>query len=119
MVELDKLAKSSFKSRSSAVAEAVRRLIDSMSFSAEGVVVGTVSYRYENHRAAEQLKELGHRYRDVIVSTLHFHVSKNVCLEVVVVKGDSRRVEEFVKNLGKVKGVERLSIALSSATELP
>jgi len=119
LAELDELAKRSFKSRSSAVAEAVKRLIDSMSFSARGLVVGAVSYQYGGHRAAERLRELGHRYRDVIVSTLHFHLGEDKCMEVVVVKGDAKRVEGFLNDLGKVKGVERLSSALSSATEPP
>jgi len=116
LVELDELAKRSFKSRSSAVAEAVKRLIDSMGFAAQGLVVGTVSYHYEGHRTAERLRELGHRYRDVVVSTLHFHVGEDKCLEVVVVKGDAQRVREYVGELGKVKGVERLSVALSGVT---
>lgn len=119
LVELDELAKRSFKSRSSAVAEAVRRLIDSMNFSAVGAAVGTVSYHYRDHHAAERLRELGHRYRDVIVSTLHFHIGEEKCLEVVVVKGDAKRVECFLNDLGKVKGIERISIALSSVREPP
>jgi len=116
LAELDELTKRSFKSRSSAVAEAVKRLIDSMGFAAQGLVVGTVSYHYEGHRTAERLRELGHRYRDVVVSTLHFHVGEDKCLEVVVVKGDAQRVREYVGELGKVKGVERLSVALSGVT---
>jgi CopG family nickel-responsive transcriptional regulator len=119
LVELDELVKRSFKSRSSAVAEAVRRLIDSMSFGAGRVVVGAVSYHYGDHHAAERLRELGHRYRDVIVSTLHFHLGEDKCMEVVVVKGDAKRVECYLNDLGKVKGVERLSMALSSSRELP
>jgi len=119
LAQLDELARRSFKSRSSAVAEAIKRLIDSMSFDARGLVIGVISYQYGGHRVAERLRELGHRYRDVVVSALHFHVGEDRCLEVVIVKGEGQRVEGFVRELGKVKGIERLSVALSRATEPP
>lgn len=113
--ELDELARRFFGSRSRAIAEAVRRLVDSMRLDAGGSVVGTLSYCYEGHRTAERLRELGHAYRDLIVSTLHFHVSESECLEVLVLRGDAKRAEQLLSELGKVKGVKHISVSLVRA----
>lgn len=117
--ELDRLSSKFFKSRSHAVSEAIRRLASDFSGEQAGIVVGVVTYLYASRHASKSLNELGHRYIDVVTSTLHVHVSGEECLEVVVVKGPAKRVREFAGKLGKVPGVKRLSITLTRVMEEP
>lgn len=114
--ELDRLAARSFKSRSRAVAEAVRMLVEAYRVKAEGPIIGIVSYWFTGHRTAEQLRELGHRYADVIVSTLHVHVSEEECIETLVVKGDGARVAQLIDELTQIKGVVSLHRFLAELT---
>ncbi len=117
--ELDKLSSKFFKSRSHAVSEAIRRLASDFSGAPAGEVTGVVTYLYASRHASESLRKLGHRYIDVVASTLHIHVSGEECLEVAVVKGPAERVREFAGELGKVAGVKRLSITLAQVKEAP
>lgn len=117
--ELDRLSSKFFKSRSHAVSEAIRRLASDFSEGPAGKVVGVITYLYTSRHASESLRELGHRYIDVVASTLHIHASGDECLEVAVVRGPAERVREFAGELGKVPGVKRLSITLTQVMEEP
>ncbi len=101
---LDELSSTAFRSRSQAVAEAVRLLLEAYSEEPRGPVMGVIIYRYSGH-AAEELRGLGHRYLDTIVSTLHVHVGEDECMEVLVVRGDGGRVKQLVRELTGVRGV--------------
>lgn len=116
LLELDKLVERSFKSRSKAISEAVRMYIATFGGDLSGTMVGVVTYRFEGHRAAEKLREVGHKYLDVIVSTLHVHVSEDECVETLVVRGDGARVAQLVEELGRVKGVKSIHRTLASVT---
>ncbi|MEM1509665.1 MAG: CopG family ribbon-helix-helix protein [Thermofilaceae archaeon] len=111
--ELNRLSLKFFKSRSHAVAEAIRRLAADFSREPEGKVVGVITYLYASHHASENLRELGHKYIDVVASTLHIHASGEECLEVAVVKGSAEKVREFAGELSKVSGIKRFSITLA------
>jgi len=112
--ELDKLVATSFRSRSRAVAEAVRMLVESFGGELGGRVVGIVVYRYRGHHTAERLRELEHRYLDVVLSVLHVHASEDECVEALAVRGDYERVQQLISELGRVHGVESLQRALTS-----
>jgi len=116
LAELDKLVSQGFKSRSQAVAEAIRRLIEELRMDWRGMVVCIASYCYEGHHSSEELRELGHRYLDVVVSTLHIHVSEDLCFEAVALKGEAEKIKSFIRELGKVKGVKHLAV---TAVQLP
>ena len=115
--ELDKLAARSFKSRSRAVAEAVRMLVEAYRTRVEGPVIGIISYWFTGHRTAEQLRELGHRYADVIVSTLHVHIGEDECIETLVVRGDGARVTQLIDELARIRGVVSLHRFLAELTQ--
>ncbi|MCS7104041.1 MAG: CopG family ribbon-helix-helix protein [Thermofilaceae archaeon] len=115
--ELDKIVGHAFRSRSQAVVEAVRQLVDSIELGFEGVIIGLISYYFEGRHTMEVLRELGHKYADVIVTSLHFHASSDLCLEVLVVKGEAEPVERLVGELRKVKGVKNVKVAFTRLRE--
>jgi len=116
LAELDKIAARSFRSRSQAIAEAVRLLLENSREDVRGPVIGLVTYRFTGHYAAERLRRLGHQYLDVIVSTLHVHAGEDECIEALVVKGESERVLRLVEDIRRVRGVTGVNRALISLT---
>lgn len=116
--ELDELVSQGFKSRSQAVAEAVRRLVEELRMDWRGRVICVVTYCYESHHSSEELRELGHRYLDVVTSALHIHVTEDLCFEAVALKGDAKRIKRFIGELGRVRGVKHLAISAVQLSEL-
>ncbi len=79
-------------------------------------VAGTITIVY-NHDEADVVKELldlQHDYLSEIVSSLHVHMDKHNCLEVVVVKGKAKRVKEIADRLISLKGVKHGKLVMTT-----
>ncbi len=70
-------------------------------------VVGTVTLIYDHHfrMLPNKLMDLQHGYHDVVIATTHAHLDHNTCLEVIVLKGVSKRVRKLADLLIGAKGV--------------
>jgi CopG family nickel-responsive transcriptional regulator len=109
-----------YTNRSEAFRDLIRdRLVNAVVESPDAFVVGTVTLIYDHHSRLlpEKLMNLQHTNHDLIISTTHAHLDHDTCLEVVVVKGESRRVRKLADLLIGVKGVQhgRLVMTLPKA----
>lgn len=79
-------------------------------------VVGAVTLIYDHHSRLlpDKLMELQHAYHHVIISTVHSHLDHAMCLEVVVVKGKLKEVQELGNRLIGLKGVQHGKLVMSS-----
>jgi CopG family transcriptional regulator, nickel-responsive regulator len=106
-----------YENRSEAFRDLIRdRLNDSSLQSGEVFVVGTVTLIYDHHARLlpDKLMEMQHEYHGLIISTVHSHLDHNMCLEVVVVKGKLKRVQELAGRLIGIKGVQHGKLVMSS-----
>lgn len=106
-----------YDNRSEALRDLIRdRLNEATLESGHGFVVGTVTLIYDHHfrLLADKLTALQHRYHELIISTVHSHLDHDMCLEVVVVKGKLKRVQELASRLIGLKGVQHGKLVMSS-----
>jgi len=82
-------------------------------------VVGTVTIVYDHHvrLLSEKLTEMQHQHHKCIVSVLHVHLDHDNCLEVVVLRGKAKDVEQIADSLISTKGVKhgRLIVAVADS----
>jgi len=79
-------------------------------------VAGTITMLY-NHDEADVVKELldlQHEYLEEIISSLHVHMDKHNCLEVVIVKGKAGRIKEIADRLLSLKGVKHGKLVMTT-----
>jgi CopG family nickel-responsive transcriptional regulator len=106
-----------YENRSEAFRDLIRdRLNDASLQSGNTFVVGAVTLIYDHHSRLlpDKLMELQHQYHDVIISTVHSHLDHDMCLEVVVVKGASGKVQELGNRLIGLKGIQHGKLVMSS-----
>jgi len=106
-----------YQNRSEAFRDLIRdRLNDANMQSADVFVVGAVTLIYDHHSRLlpDKLMELQHQYHHVIISTVHSHLDHDMCLEVVVVKGKLKEVQELGNRLIGLKGVQHGKLVMSS-----
>lgn len=120
MDDFDSLAKTlGHPTRSKAVSEAMRDFISNRSWdlTSKGLVPGVILVTYDHHSRGvnRALTELQHDYPDVVNATMHIHLSKHTCLEVIAFKGDAQRVRTLAKTLQSQKGVLDLKLLTSRA----
>lgn len=103
--------------RSKAVSEAMREFVSSKKWdlAEEGVVPGVILITYDHHARGinQALTELQHDFPDAVTATMHIHLSKHTCLEVIAFRGDAQRIRALAKTLQSQKGVLDLKLASS------
>lgn len=118
LTRFDRLIKrQGYTNRSEALRDMIRdRLIAEVVQDPEALVVGTVTLIYD-HRSRllpEKLTDLQHSHHDLIISTTHVHLDHDTCLEVIVVRGASRKVQKLSDLLIGTKGVQHGRLVMSS-----
>ena len=117
------IADKGYDNRSEAFRDLIRdRLVGTAVVSSNAPVVGTVTLIYDHHTRLlpEKLADLQHEHHEVVISTLHAHLDHDTCLEVVVLRGRSRNVQQLADKLISTKGVRHGRLVMSSPdTVLP
>lgn len=103
------IADKGYVNRSEAVRDLIRNaLVEEQWKVGEEEAVGTVTLVYDHHSTdlADKLTEHQHSHHQEIVSTLHIHLDAHHCLEVVVLRGQARRIGRIASELIGTKGVK-------------
>lgn len=80
-------------------------------------VAGTLTLVYDHHRVQtqERLAQLQHDNTDLIVATTHVHLSHDVCLEVIILRGPATRLQQIAAQLKGMKGIFKGELVTASA----
>jgi CopG family nickel-responsive transcriptional regulator len=84
--------------------------------------VGTITlvYDHESRRLTDELTERQHRHHTQVLSSLHIHLDRHNCLEVVVVRGTSQEVASLADELISLRGVKHGRLVCSTTgSDLP
>ena len=116
--QFDRLIRSEgYDNRSEALRDLIRDRLNEVSLqSGDASVVGAVTLIYDHHwrQLPDKLMELQHEYHEEIISTVHSHLDHDMCLEVVVVRGKRKQVQELGSRLIGLKGVQHGKLVMSS-----
>ncbi|HIP85133.1 MAG TPA: CopG family ribbon-helix-helix protein [Pyrodictium sp.] len=120
--ELEKAMKlQGYASRSQLVAEALRLYLTQISsLLGKGVVVGiiVVVYNHEVKGAEDKLTDIQHKHLNAIIAATHIHLTRELCMTAIAVRGDVKEVNELVKELRSVRGVLHVTPHLISLETL-
>jgi CopG family nickel-responsive transcriptional regulator len=116
------LREKGYVSRSEGIRDAIRSYILEHSFISQlsGDIAGTISIIYDHDatNVLEKLTDAQHDFSKVIDSSLHIHLDRHHCLEVIVVRGDSAEIKQLLNRLKAIKGVKYAKLTTNVA-EVP
>jgi CopG family nickel-responsive transcriptional regulator len=78
----------------------------------KGNVIATITVLYEKKEKNEELFRLQHEFSDMITAYLHSHLTETSCLEVMVIKGPSKRLKNLVDGLKANKPVKQIKVSI-------
>jgi CopG family nickel-responsive transcriptional regulator len=103
------IEKKGYSNRSEAIRDLMRAsLVDEEWASPGEKIAATVTLVYDHHHSDlwQRLTDLQHHHGDLVVANTHIHLDNDNCLEVVILRGESRRVRRLAENLVAEKGVK-------------
>jgi CopG family nickel-responsive transcriptional regulator len=111
--ELDEVWRNmQYVSRSKAVHDAIRNFISEYKWTrkeAEKIAGAIVMLYYvDKPGLLNKIMQVQHKFENVVSSTLHIHLTKNKCLEIIAVNGDTKEVRRLTQALITKKGVKQL-----------
>ena len=104
--------------RSEAVRQLIRDRLTRGAWESESQdAAGTLTLVYDHHRSqlGEKLTELQHDNVDLVVSTLHAHLTHDLCLEVIILRGPAGRLKQVAAQLKGMKGIHKGELVMASA----
>ena len=114
----DKLiAAKGYATRSEAIRDLIRDLFireEVRHQKGEQVAVVTMVYDHHARKLAATLIDKQHHHHDLVVSSLHVHLSERHCLEVSVLRGPGHEVTHLGDELLATKGVLHGNITFTS-----
>jgi CopG family transcriptional regulator, nickel-responsive regulator len=107
-----------YSSRSEGVRDAIRSYIVNFEWmsdvAGERVGVITIVYDHAQRGLQDNLTEIQHDSGSIIQSSLHVHLDQDICLEVVVLRGEGEEVRKTAERMMALKGVKHVKLTTTS-----
>jgi CopG family nickel-responsive transcriptional regulator len=100
-----------YESRSKAAHDAFRSFISEYKWSSENAeIAGTIVlvYYLDKPGLLHHIVETQHKFENVVTASMHIHLAKDKCLEVIAVKGKTSDIRKLNQELMTKKGVKQL-----------
>lgn len=120
--EFDRLIdRRGYPNRSEAIRDLIREALLNENVGANKPVVGTLTLVYDHHvpELPEKLTEMQHSAGAMILAATHVHLDHQYCLEVIIMKGRARELQQTADRMRALRGVELGKLVLAnSGTDL-
>lgn len=116
--ELDKLTnEKQFANRSQAIRFLIKSNIVKSKWESNNIVAGSITLVYQHHKSdvLQIITDIQHQYHEEILSSQHFHIDHDNCLEVIAVRGRADKLNELADKLKGVKGINHGGITMSQS----
>ncbi len=112
--------KKGYANRSEGIRDAIRDFLSEPGIDLSGDGVGTISVFYDHHihHISDFLTEVQHDFENIVLSSIHFHLSHDTCLEIIVVRGNFRRISVFASRIKAKKGINQVKIQIMGNAQI-
>ncbi|MCF6237029.1 MAG: nickel-responsive transcriptional regulator NikR [Gammaproteobacteria bacterium] len=116
----DLIKRRGYSNRSEAIRDLIRERMVQEEWGTEQETVGTITIVYDHHSRdlSSNLTHIQHSFVGEIISVLHVHLDHNNCLEVLVVKGQGKQLQELSDQLATVRGVKYGRLTMATTGEM-
>ena len=83
-------------------------------------VMGTLTIVFDHHASdvQETLHRIQHAHYGMIVSTTHVHIDEDMCLEVIILRGETTDVRVVADQIIGTKGVKHGGLVLTTVGQV-
>lgn len=109
-----------YTNRSEAIRDLIREQLIQEEWESDQEVIGNITMVYNHHEreVSKEVLHLQHDYNDVIISSQHIHIDHVNCLEVIIVRGQVKKITNLYNMLKSSAGVKQCELIRSTTGEL-
>jgi CopG family nickel-responsive transcriptional regulator len=110
------IKKEGYENRSEAIRDLIRgNIIEERSKNPDENVIGTLTMIYDHHTGnlTNKLLDLQHDHHSEILTTTHIHIDHHNCLEVLIIKGKSGKVQKLAYSIKALKGIKHGELVIT------
>jgi CopG family transcriptional regulator, nickel-responsive regulator len=75
----------------------------------------TLVYDHHKTKLTDQLLEVQHRHGENVVSSMHVHLNHDLCMEVIVLRGAAKALQQLADELSGLKGIHQAQLVIARA----
>jgi CopG family nickel-responsive transcriptional regulator len=111
------VADNQFANRSQAIRYLIEKNLTEEKWKCDNIVAGAVVLVFNNQKREilKRSSEIQFEYSDVILSVQGFYLNEINYMEIIAVKGPSKRLTEISEKLIGIKGIEHGKLVMSKA----
>ncbi len=108
-----------YTNRSEALRDLIRAELVKKEWQTNREVAGAITLVYDHHKRqlVNKLMNIQHEHHTNILSTQHLHLDDDNCLEIIVIKGRAKQIEELYDELKSAKGIKHSAFAPATTGE--
>ncbi len=103
-----------YSSRSEGIRDSIRAYIIEYEWMERetGEEIGTITYIYDHSQRGlgDELTDVQHRYLGMIRTSTHIHLDEENCFEIVVMKGDAKKIKTLAEDIMSLRGVKHVKL---------
>ena len=106
-----------YPTRSKAIEDIIREELKRESLIKGHKGTGAIILVYDHHKRelVAKLTDIQHDFHGLVICNQHIHLDHYNCMEIIVVKGSQRQMQELADKLKSQKGVKSASLSIASA----
>jgi CopG family nickel-responsive transcriptional regulator len=102
------IKKENYSNRSESIRDLIREKLVKKEWLSGKSVAGTITLVYDHHKREllSMLADIQHDFYHLIISSQHVHLDHDNCLEIIIVKGKPKEIQDLANKLRAIKGVK-------------
>lgn len=106
-----------FTNRSQAIRQLINNNIVANKWQCNNLVAGSITLVYSctKRDITNNLTEIQHNSHELVLSSQHFLLDQDICMEIIAVKGKAKDLTELADKLIAIKGMQHGKLTMSRA----
>jgi CopG family transcriptional regulator, nickel-responsive regulator len=109
-----------FATRSEAVRQLIRERLTSRAWETDAAdVAASLTLVYDHHktRLTDRMLDVQHAHARWVVSSMHVHLTHDLCMEVIALRGPAGELQKLAAELSGMKGIHQAQLVIIRADE--
>lgn len=107
-----------FATRSEAIRQLLREKLTTVAVAADAAdTAASLTLVYDHHKShlTDKMIDIQHAHGELVVSSMHVHLTHDLCMELIALRGPAGAIQELAAELSGLKGIHQAQVVVARA----